>query len=280
MTDLKKFFLHKYKEFKIPVPEKHFVLGSLFGKVFDKQKSQALFSEWELRGKINFSKTPGLSVASSPTHSGCYEYFYHKKIGKSLCIQSGRLHGYEGLSAKQVSQTVIGPRQAGTKYFVLSNISGALKKELSPGTILAVTDHINLTGQSPLVGLSREQPKSFYFLDMKGAYSPAMTKTFITLLKQQNLNPKCGVYVGLLGPQFETPAEVSFLAKAGGDIVGMSTVWEVMALHYLKTNIAVFSIVSNFACGIAESVEIEPSKLEPSIKGLIQAFLQFTPKKI
>ena len=280
MKNLKATFQEKYRKFDIPVPEIHFVLGSLIGSELDKLSKNPIFSNWEKRGQLSFSELPGLSSASAPTHSGCYEYFYHKEKQRSICFQLGRLHGYEGLTAQEVVQTVTGPRQAGTDYFVLSNISGGLKKELIPGSIVAITDHINLTGQSPLVGLLGQVPNDFYFLDMERAYNLQLTDFIVEKMKEKKLNVFSGVYVGVLGPQFETPAEVRLFASWGADVVGMSTVWEVIALNYLKAKVSAFSIVANPACGIGKSVEIDHSSLKPGLSSVIESFLNFAENKI
>lgn len=280
MEDFKAIFQEKYKEFGIPVPEVHFVLGSLIGSELDALSKKPSFSHWEKRGRISFSELPDLSSVSAPSHLGYYEYFYHKEKNKSVCFQSGRLHGYEGLTAQEVVQTVIGPRQAGTDCFVLSNISGGLKKELTPGSVVAIRDHINFTGQSPLVGLSSKMLDDFYFLDMEKAYNAQITESIAKEMKKKKLNVFSGVYVGVLGPQFETPSEVSLFAKWGADVVGMSTVWEVIALNYLKAKVSAFSIVANLACGIGESMEIDHSLLKPCFTSVIESFFDSADNRI
>ncbi len=277
MKDLKVKFQEKYQELGIPTPEVHFVLGSLMSSELENGSKG---SAWEKKGRLTFSEVPGLNTASAPSHTGCYEYFYHKEKKKSVCFQLGRLHGYEGLKAQEVVRTVTGPCQAGTDCFVLSNISGGLKQELVPGSVVAITDHINFTGQSPLVGFSRQEPKDFYFLDMEKAYNTEMTDTLVKEMKKKELSVCSGVYVGVLGPQFETPAEVRLFADGGADVVGMSTVWEVIALNYLKAKVSAVSIVANPACGIGESVEIDYSSLKPCFRSVIESFLSFAEKYI
>ena len=278
MEDIKKIFQQKYKDIGIPIPGLHFVLGSLIGSELDKVSKKPSFSKWEKRGRISFSEFPDLDSVSAPFHKGYYEYFYHKEKKKSICFQLGRLHGYEGLTAQEVVRTVTGPCQAGTNCFVLSNISGGLKEELIPGSIVAIKDHINLTGQSPLTGLSRKEKKDFHFLDMEKAYDPEMILAITKEMKEKKLSVSSGVYVGVLGPQFETPAEVQLFASWGGDVVGMSTIWEVMALRYLKASVSAFSIVANPACGIGESVEINHSLLKPLFAAVIGSFFNFAEK--
>ena len=277
MDNNKLIFQEKYKELGIPVPEVHFVLGSLIGKEFNRSFS-SLKSGWKKKGSLAFSDLPNLHSVSAPFHKGCYEYFYHEKKNKSVCFQMGRLHGYEGLTAEEVVRTVTGPRQAGTNCFVLSNVSGGLKKELAPGSVVAIKDHINFTGQSPLTGFSAKEPEKFYFPDMEKAYNPEMTSTIVKEMKEKKLNVCSGVYVGVLGPQFETPSEVRLFAESGGDVVGMSTIWEVIALRYLKAKVSAFSIVVNPACGIGESVEIDQEPLKPCFSSVIESFFNFAEK--
>jgi len=272
-SQIKIFFQQKYKTFGIPIPKIHFVLGSLFSSVLSENPDR-LFSGWKYKGRIDFSEVPGLPQTSVPSHNGYYEYFVSgNKPELSICFQSGRLHGYEGLHSKQVVQTVTGPGQAGTGLFVLTNISGGLKKELSAGSVVAIRDHINFTGHSPLCGFTES-----YFIDMKNAYDPVMTKSFQQELKKHNRESVTGIYVGVLGPQYETPAEVRLFADWSGDIVGMSTVWEVIALRYLEAKVCAFSVVSNPACGVGASVKIQPELLQPVFIDLIKTMLAFAEK--
>ncbi len=265
----RKKFLSKYRELGIPVPEWHFVLGSLIGA----ELKNIFHPGWERKGSVAFSEIPGLNLPSAPSHAGTYTYFHHKSKNKSICFQCGRLHGYEGVKAGEAVYTVTGPRCAGTKNFVLSNISGSLKKDLRPGTVVAIKDHINLTGQSPLTGLTHEE--GFYFLDMDQAYHMPTSRRVMTEMQKQGLNVQKGVYVGVSGPQFETPAEVALFAGWGADVVGMSTVWEVMALHYSRARVSAFSVITNMATGLGESVAIIQEKFKPCFKKLIKSFFHF-----
>ena len=278
-AEAKDFFLKKYRDFGISAPKFHFVLGSLFHPVFYELKNSLAFSNWSKTGVIAFSETPFLPSAKAPSHVGNYEYFIHTEKGFSICFQSGRLHGYEGLNPKEAVQTVVGSRQAGTCCFVLTNISGSLKAELPAGSLTAITDHINFTGDSPLRGGLGSSEKKISFLDMVHAYHPQMSSSIREELKKQNQECVSAVYAGVLGPQYETPAEVKMLKACGADIVGMSTVWEVMALRYLQADVCAFSVVSNPASGIGSSVKIQPDLLKPAMENLIKAFLTFAEKQ-
>ena len=271
MQVLKNFFQSKYQEFNISPPLLHFVLGSCIGTELSFVQASNVFSDWSAVAKIPFSEVPGLVAPTAPYHLGYYEYFMHKKTNKSICVQSGRLHGYEGLAAKTVVQTVTGPKLAGTSSFILSNISGSLKDSMPVGSIVAIKDHINLTGKSPLTGP--------HFIDMMNTYHLGQTKDLIKCIKAQKLNVQYGIYAGMLGPQLETPAEIRMLMAAGADVVGMSTIWEVIALHQLKAQISCVSLVSNMAAGVGASTAIDSKMLKPNIISLLQAFMQFSVDK-
>jgi len=274
----KDIFRKKYESFGIPTPKVHFVLGSLLGAQLEDLSKKYFFSRWTKKGRILFSEVPELKTASAPNHLAHYDYFYHQEKKISICFQAGRLHGYEGWTPKQVAQTVIGPRQAGTEIFILSNISGGLRKDLTAGSVVAIRDHINFTGSSPLIGLTKD--KDFYFLDMAHAYNPVINSWVKRHIKKKKINIKNGTYIGVLGPQFETPAEVNMFRNLGADVVGMSTIWEVIALHYLKAQIGAFSIVANPACGVGDSVKIDTTALKPCFSAVIESFLDFAESLI
>lgn len=272
MHNLEKFFHNKYSQFNISPPSLHFVLGSCMSSALNEVRSNNYFSAWDHKGHILFSEVPDLPSPSAPSHLGRYDYFVHKKTGSSICFQSGRLHGYEGLSPSVVARSVIGPKLAGTDNFILSNISGGLTKQTSVGCIVAIQDHINLTGKSPLQG-----PQ---FIDMTNAYHQQLTLSLTSYIKKQRLDLRFGVYAIMSGPQLETPAEIRMLIAAGADVVGMSTVWEVISLHHLGAKISCISVVSNMAAGIGKSVEIDSIKLQPIFIKLIKSFVLFSEEKL
>jgi len=288
MSALKSFFQQKYQQLGVSVPRVHFVLGSCIGRTWDAFKTRDLLSSWEIKGRIAFSEVPGLVTTSVVSHAGYYEYLVHKDLSYAVCVQSGRLHGYELLEPHVVVRSVVGPCIAGTSRFVLSNISGGLSQQFPVGCIVSVRDHINLTGKSPLPGMIKHMSQDLAgsemqgllgsgdgFLGMEDAYHVKQTAAIAQQFKRLNMHTRSGVYVGVNGPQYETPSEVQMLAQLGADVVGMSTVWEVIALHYLKASVSVCSVVSNLACGIGSSVEFDEKDLQPAFTGLIQSILTF-----
>ena len=278
-------FLKHYKKNNLPVPEFHFVLGSGFSSSLDKLLSEKDFKEWSEGAPLFFKDVPGLKVPTAPTHLGVYRYFTHKPTGKCLCFQSGRLHGYEGHSAREVAQTVLWPRLAGTKKFILTNISGSLRENIPPGEIVALSDHINFTGQNPLTG---ENPKDSQgknigprFPDMESTYNPQLTDEVIQQLKtQQGLAVHKGIYIGVSGPSLETPAEVALFAKWGLTVVGMSTVFEAIALKHAGAKVSAFSLVSNFACGLQKNISISEEDMAKTVNRqapkVLKGFFEFS----
>jgi len=284
------FFKDYYKKIGIEPPLCHFVLGSGFSPVLDKAKNSELFKNWEEKQSCPFETAPKLPQTTVKSHTGLYRFFLHKETQKSISFQCGRLHLYEGHSPETVVQPVMPLLLSGVKQFVLSNISGSLKKEYSIGHILALKDHVNFTGLSPLTGpektTARGQKIGHRFPDMTRVYSKKMTEQITTEL----LNLKCpfstGVYVGVQGPELETPAYIQWLNTSSGglfDMVGMSTVLESIALKQAGAELAAFSIISNPASGIDPShkelsFKDMLSHIEPSTLKLIQAFFHYAEK--
>jgi len=164
---------------------------------------------------------------------------------KTLCFQ-GRLHYYEGYPIDKVVFPVRVMKELGVKTLVITNSAGSLNKDLKPGDIMILTDHINLMGVNPLVGKNIEEHGK-KFVDMSEPYS----KKLITLLKQSTPTPlKEGIYVGVSGPSFETPAEVRFFRAIGGSAVGMSTVPETIVANHCKIETVGLSCISNYASGL------------------------------
>lgn len=276
-------FLKHYKQNRFPVPEIHFVLGSGFSPCLKSLSFKKTYTFWKPAPSLLFKNVKGLKEPTAPTHSGVYHYFVHKPTGKSLCFQSGRLHGYEGHTAREVAKTVLWPCLAGTRNFVLTNISGSLKDKIPPGDIIALRDHVNLTGQNPLVGGNptnkKGKPIGPRFPNMQFLYNQKMTDKIIKSLRKRSLRVHREIYIGVLGPSLETPAEVDLFAKWGLSVVGMSTVWEAIALKHAGACVSAFSLVSNFACGKG-NVVISEKDMEKTVRlkapEILKSFLEFS----
>ncbi len=168
-------------------------------------------------------------------------------IGKSRVIfAQGRVHLYEGYSAREITAGVRFLARAGIKKIILTNAAGSVNPEFSPGSWMMLTDHLNLSGASPLSGGEN-------FIDMTGAYSPGWREEFAAAAKAQGVRLHEGIYAGVMGPQYETPAEVKMLRALGADAVGMSTICEAIQARALGLEVAGFSCLTNWAAGLSGS---------------------------
>lgn len=170
--------------------------------------------------------------------------------GRKTLILCGRVHGYEGYPAQEVGFGVRVAITLGAQAIVVTNVSGAVDPAFKPGEIVAIQDHLNLTGGSPLMGANDERmgPR---FCDMTDAYSPVLRRLASEVAAQQGMGPlREAVYAGMAGPQYETPAEVRMLRVLGAGLVGMSTVWEVIAARHAGADVLGLSLVANPAAGV------------------------------
>ncbi|MEW5878174.1 MAG: purine-nucleoside phosphorylase [Acidobacteriota bacterium] len=170
--------------------------------------------------------------------------------GRGVLMFHGRFHLYQGYSAAEVAAI---PRLAGllgASTYILTNAAGALVPTLEPGSLVVLADHLNLQGANPLVG-EWGRWREPVFPDMTHAYDPDLRKLALELARQAGFTVQEGVYAGVLGPSYETPAEVRMLAQLGGTVVGMSTVQEVIAARHMGLRVLGLSLVTNYAAGIA-----------------------------
>jgi purine-nucleoside phosphorylase len=191
---------------------------------------------------IPYSRIQELPQITVPGHIG---RFLLGDLGNARVIfAQGRVHLYEGRSAREITAGVRVLAQAGVKTLILTNAAGSLNRVFEPGRWMMIADHINLTGTSPLVGAPE-------FVDMTDIYSARLRKQFVVAAAKTNMVLHEGVYAGLLGPQYETPAEVRMLQTLGASAVGMSTVLEAIQARALGLELAAFSCLTNFAAGIS-----------------------------
>lgn len=259
-------FRSLYKKIGISAPDLHIVLGSGLGSAIDESVPK---QEWDEMGSLRFSDVPGLHTTTVQGHAGVYRYFKHKKTGRTACFQVGRVHGYEGHDPREVVLTVMLPRLAGTKHFILTNAAGGLHKEYEIGSVMLMKDHVNLTGKNPLVGENPEfngKALGPRFNDMSRGYDRAMTSVMREEFAARKFQVNEGVYIGLLGPSFETPAEIAMFARWGMDAVGMSTVWESIALNHSGAHVGGLSFISNLGSGLTDAPLNHESVLEATSK--------------
>ncbi len=206
------------------------VLGSGLGPLAD-----AVVVERE----VPFSEA-GLPASSVPGHAG--KFVFGTLAGSPVVLMKGRVHLYEGHPARLVTAGVRWMAGQGVKQLILTNAAGTLNPQFHPGTWMMLSDHLNLTATSPLEGAD--------FIDLSVAYDADWRATFRSAAAASGTVLHEGVYAGLRGPQYETPAEIRMLHTLGADAVGMSTVLETIQARSLGLQVAAFSCLTNWAAGI------------------------------
>lgn len=189
---------------------------------------------------IPYDKMLGMPVTSLEGHAG--EALIGTWGDKRVLVFAGRAHLYQGFSAQQVTTNVRLAHAAGARSIVLTNAAGSLDPSLKVGSLMMITDHINLTGRNPLTGLTIKDP----FIDMSDAYSQRMRDLAKRVAKPEH-DLHEGVYAGVLGPSYETPAEAAYLRQIGAAAVGMSTVLEAISARSLGLSVLGISAIANVA---------------------------------
>jgi len=193
----------------------------------------------EVERVVGFAEA-GLPASSVPGHAG--RFLIGRLGSEPVVIQQGRVHLYEGHDGQTVTAGIRWMASQGVTRVILTNAAGTLNPAHVPGTWMALTDHLNLTGTSPLTGPA--------FVDLSAAYDPEWRETFKRHARERGMPLHQGVYAGLRGPQYETPAEIRMLRTLGADAVGMSTVLETIQARALRMKVAAFSCLTNWAAGI------------------------------
>ena len=201
----------------------------------------------ENRIVCEYSKIPNFPQATVKGHAG--ELVFGKLGNTKVLAFRGRFHAYEGHPLSDVVAPVRLSSFLGVKQIIMTNASGGINSTYRPGDLVYVTDHINMTGKNPLLG-PNDADYGPRFPDMSEAYSKDLIQKLTTVATKENIELKPGVYAGVLGPTYETPAEVQMLKIVGGDLVGMSTVPEVIVANHMGMNVCCIACVTNFAAGI------------------------------
>jgi purine-nucleoside phosphorylase len=219
------------------VPEVGIVLGSGLGGLADDVEGGVA---------IPFAELPGWPAATAPGHAG--RLLLGKLAGRTIVMLQGRFHLYEGNDPGLVIQPVLLFGQLGARIVVLTNAAGGLDPSFGPGTLMVMRDHLNLTGRSPLIGPNADElgPR---FPDLTDAWDPRLRERLHAAGVAENVALEEGIYVGLTGPTYETPAEVRMLAGLGGHAVGMSTVLECIAARWAGLTVCGVSLVTNAGAG-------------------------------
>ncbi|MEO9171282.1 MAG: purine-nucleoside phosphorylase [Candidatus Baltobacteraceae bacterium] len=211
----------------------------------------------------------GFPVAALRGHAG--EALAGTWQGKRVAVFAGRVHLYQGFSPQQVTVNVRLAHAAGAKLVVLTNAAGGLNPDFEPGDLMLISDHINLTGRNPLVAWPHDNP----FVDMTDAYSSRLREIIKTVARPEH-RLREGVYAGMQGPNYETPAECHFLRTIGADAVGMSTVLETIFARFLGMGVVGISTISN-ATGAQETshsdVTAQAAASGPRLANLLESFI-------
>jgi purine-nucleoside phosphorylase len=199
----------------------------------------------EAGAEFPMTELPGFLAPTVPGHGGALRWL---QVGeRRVLVLLGRSHLYEGHTAVAVVHAVRTAVMAGAEVVVLTNAAGAINPALSPGQVVLVRDHINLTGASPLTGAEPPAGYRSRFVDLTDLYAARLRQV------ARSVDPSLpeGVYAALRGPHYETPAEVAMLAATGADLVGMSTALEAIAARHLGASVIGLSLVTNLAAGVS-----------------------------
>lgn len=219
-------------------PEIGIVLGSCLGP---------FAAEIENPVEVDYRDIPNFLVSTAPSHAG--KLIFGTVAGKSVVCMSGRFHTYEGYDFEQLVIPIRVLKLLGIQKLILTNAAGAVNTTYQPGDVMVISDHIKLTGPSPLRGPNVEEfgPR---FFDMCSAYTPELRKLALRCAEGTGLTVHEGVYFFTTGPQFETPAEIRAIRTLGGDAVGMSTVTEVLTAAHCGLPTLALSVMTNMAAGV------------------------------
>lgn len=256
------------------LPSIGLILGSGLGDLAD-EVSDAV--------AIHFADVPHFPVSTVEGHAG--RFVFGTLEGKPVLIMQGRFHYYEGYSMRQVVMPVYVMRQLGVETLVVTNAAGGMNRAFRPGDLMLICDHLNMTGDNPLIGKNDPQlgPR---FPDMSEPYKKSYRELAHRISRQirddagDTLELQEGVYCGISGPSYMTPAELTMLARLGGDAVGMSTVAEVIAARHCGMGVLGISCITDMAIG----EELEPlsheqviavaNRTKPKFAALIKMFVR------
>jgi purine-nucleoside phosphorylase len=221
-------------------PQLGLILGSGLGVLADLIENAIV---------LDYGDIPHFPVSTVEGHAG--ELLLGSVKGKPVVMMKGRFHGYEGYGPETVSFPVRVLKELGVQTLIVTNAAGGINENYQVGDLMVIRDHLNLTGRNPLIG-PNDSSLGVRFPDMSEAYSKRLRALAHEVAERQELRLQEGVYAGLLGPSYETPAEIRMLRILGGDAVGMSTVPEVIVARHSGIEVLGFSCISNMAAGMLD----------------------------
>ncbi|MBE1446043.1 purine-nucleoside phosphorylase [Paenibacillus sp. OAS669] len=216
------------------------ILGSGLGVIADLVENATV---------ISYSDIPHFPVSTVEGHAG--ELLLGTIQGKHVLLMKGRFHMYEGYGVEVVSFPVRVMKELGVKTLVVTNAAGGINTSYEVGDLMLIKDHINFTFRNPLIGPNHNE-LGVRFQDMSEAYNRQLRQIAKEVAAEQGVKLQEGVYIGLLGPSYETPAEIRMMRTLGADAVGMSTVAEVIVARHAGIEVLGFSCISNMAAGILD----------------------------
>jgi purine-nucleoside phosphorylase len=222
-------------------PQIGIILGSGLG---------GLVQRLEIETEIPYSEIPNFPVSTVQGHHGAL--IFGKMNGVDVIVCSGRFHYYEGYTMQEVTFPIQVMKELGIKKLILSNAAGGMNPTFKVGDIMLLRDHINLFGNNPLLG-HNDDTMGPRFLEMSEAYSKKMLKVAFECAKELDIHVQSGVYMGVTGPCYETPAEYRMFAIMGADAVGMSTVPETIVARHRGIEVFGLSVITDL--GIVGQVE-------------------------
>jgi purine-nucleoside phosphorylase len=249
-------------------PRVAIVLGSGLGRLADRAENAV---------RIGYADIPGFHVPTVIGHKG--ELVAGTLGGVEVILQSGRFHMYEGYSADAAALPTRAFATLGAEVLIVTNAAGGIRRSYAPGTLMLISDHLNLTGRNPLEGpvLTGE----VRFPDMTIAYDAGLRALARNVATTQGTHLEEGVYCGLLGPSYETPAEIRMLERMGGDAVGMSTVAETIVARARGMRVLGISTITNHAAGVTSELmshsdvmnvaDAAAGRLATLIEGVVEA---------
>ncbi|MGN8645202.1 purine-nucleoside phosphorylase [Gracilibacillus sp. HCP3S3_G5_1] len=243
------------------------ILGSGLGMLAD---------EIENPTKIKYEEIPGFPISTVEGHEG--QLVIGNLQGVDVIAMQGRFHYYEGYGLDAVTFPVRVMKELGIEKLLVTNAAGGVNRSLAPGDLMLITDHINNTGQNPLIGENVKE-HGVRFPDMSTAYDRELQQIAKQAAEKLNIPLKDGVYVWNTGPSYETPAEIRMLETIGGDAVGMSTVPEVTVARHAGIKCVGISCISNMAAGILDQPLTHDEVIETTEK-VRETFLRFVKQLI
>lgn len=216
------------------------VLGSGLGELADRIENAR---------RVPYAEVPGFHAPNVAGHRG--ELISGSLAGREVLAFAGRFHMYEGHSARVAAFPVRVAHALGARVLFVSNAAGGVRRTLRPGDLMLIQDHLNLTFRNPIIGPI--EPGDQRFPDMSSPYAPRLSALLKASAMAVGVPLVDGVYAGLLGPTYETPAEVRMLERLGADAVGMSTVPETIVGAAIGMEVAGVSLITNAAAGMANT---------------------------